>query len=75
MSSKITTSIVESILIYRVDFHLLKHQKNTLMNLLFRHKLDPEELDAIDGILHLIDHIQDEILLQHDLTEEQVFDV
>jgi hypothetical protein len=76
MSSKKITSTVESILIYRVDFHLLKHQKNILMNLVLRHGLDNEELEAIDGVMQLIDHMQDEILLQHGyLTEEEVFDL
>ncbi len=46
------------------------------MNLVLRHGLDNEELEAIDGVMQLIDHMQDEILLQHGyLTEEEVFDL
>lgn len=65
--------------IMNVDLDLLREQKRKLLFLQDRldgngnHVCKPDELDAIEGILSLIDHIQDSAVEQHGLDEAEVF--
>lgn len=62
-----------------VDLDLLRKQKHKLITLMYRVDLDnkrvcgPEEFDAIEGIVNLMEHIQDSAVDQHGLDESEVF--
>lgn len=43
-----------------INFKLLRKQKNTLLIMANQLEKDKKKKEAIDGIIHLIDHIQDE---------------
>ncbi len=68
-----------SITITGVDLDLLREQKKQILYLQGRTNMDnspvlkPKEFDAIDGIINLIDAIQDGAVEQHGLDEEEVF--
>lgn len=65
--------------IQNIDLDLLREQKAKLLTL--QHRVDannnyvckPEEFDAIEGFINLIDHIQDSAVEQHGLDEAEVF--
>lgn len=42
-----------------IDYELLVKQKLTLLVLLENNNFHPEQKDHLDGIIHLIDHLQD----------------
>lgn len=62
-----------------VDLDLLREQKRQLLLLQGRTELtnslvlNSNEFEAVDGIINLIDHIQDSAVQQHGLDEEEVF--
>lgn len=62
-----------------IDLDLLREQKKQLLFLQGRTNTDnspllkPGEFDAIDGIINMIDAIQDAAVEQHQLDEEEVF--
>ena len=43
-----------------IDFKLLEQQKKRLVRLLMQDKLDKKTTEALDGILHLLDAVQDQ---------------
>jgi hypothetical protein len=69
------------ILIKKVDLKMLREQKQILINLQYRGNsngsqvLKAKEFDAIEGIINLISHIQDEAVEQLGLDENEVFDL
>jgi hypothetical protein len=68
------------ICIENIDFDLLKKQKTQLIELQYRtHEGNPvvlsKEYDALEGIINLIDHIQDSAIEQLGLKEEEVFNL
>jgi len=69
------------ILIKQIDLKLLREQKQTLLDLQYRDNPDgsqilkAKEFDAIEGIINLISHIQDEAVEQLGLDENEVFDL
>lgn len=67
--------------IQNVDLVLLKEQKKALLELQYRTDLNhnpiirTKEYEALEGIILLIDHIQDQAVEQHNLDENEVFDL
>lgn len=59
---------IYDITIKNIDLDLLREQKNILIDLLIR-----EDMTSLDGLINLLDHIQDEAIEQHGLDEEKVF--
>lgn len=59
-----------------VDLNLLRDQKEILVELQYktaRTGISVFEFNALQGIVHLIDHIQDQAVKQHNLKEEDVY--
>jgi hypothetical protein len=56
-----------------MDWGLLRRQKQELANLVPKRSLTLNQREAIEGILHLIDHIQDETVNTGQLTVGEVF--
>jgi hypothetical protein len=69
------------ILIKQIDLNLLREQKQILIDLQYRDNPDgsqilkANEFKALEGIISLIDHIQDEAVEQLGLDENEVFDL
>lgn len=56
------------------DWALLREQKNELVLLsVTEHLLSPKQYEALDGILNLIDAIQDYAVDVEGFTEQEVF--
>ena len=69
------------ILIKKIDLNLLREQKQILIDLQYRENpngsqnLKANEFKALEGIISLIDHIQDEAVEQLGLDESEVFNL
>jgi len=69
------------ILIKKVDLKMLREQKQIIIDLQYRDNPDgiqilkANEFKALEGIISLIDHIQDEAVEQLGLDENKVFDL
>jgi len=69
------------ILIKKIDLKMLREQKQIIMDLQYRENSDgsqvlhSKEFNAIEGIINLISHIQDEAVEQLGLDENEVFDL
>ncbi len=69
------------ILIKKVDLKMLREQKQIIIDLQYRDNPDgsqilkANEFKALEGIISLIDHIQDEAVEQLGLDENEVFDL
>lgn len=69
------------LVIKNIDLKLLKEQKQILLDLQYRDNPDgtqflkANEFKALEGIISLIDHIQDEAVEQLGLDENEVFDL
>ena len=67
--------------IKNVDLKLLREQKQALLELQYRTDSNnnpitrTKEYEALEGIILLIDHIQDQAVEQHNLDENEVFDL
>lgn len=67
--------------IKNVDLNLLRQQKEKLIELQYRTfdngspVILTKEYEALEGIINLIDHIQDEAVNQHSLDEKEVFNL
>lgn len=67
--------------IQNIDLELLREQKEILLKL--QYKTTPngdivvgaKEFEALDGLINLIDHIQDQAVEQHGLDENEVFNL
>lgn len=55
-----------------IDFEALREQKMVLLKIANRTQ-NPENRDALDGIVHLLDAVQDQVVNSGQLTEAQVF--
>ena len=68
------------LVIKNIDLKLVKEQKQILLDLQYRDNPDgtqflkANEFKALEGIISLIDHIQDEAVEQLGLDENEVFD-
>lgn len=60
-------------LMMRIDLALLRRQKRHLVGLCFGSVVSRAQDDTIEGVLHLIDFIQDSILDQGLASERAVF--
>jgi len=64
-----------------IDLDLLREQKEVLLKLQWRSDssgtniVNSKEFLALEGIVNLIDHIQDEAVEQHSLDENEVFNL
>ena len=56
-----------------IDFKLLKEQKKSLLNVI-ENTDNVKELEHLEGIVALINAIQDEAVDKYDYKEEKVFD-
>lgn len=67
--------------ISNINFDLLKKQKAQLIELQYRTDsngnplVSPKDYEALEGIINLIDNIQDEAVEQLGLKEEDVFNL
>lgn len=58
---------------FKVDLALLRKQKRALINVIEGNLISYEQEEAAEGMLNLLDSIQDSILEQGLATEEEVF--
>ncbi len=56
-----------------IDWELLKKQKLTLLNLYYNADLGQDAIDDIDGIINMIDSLQDDAVDIYGLEEDTVF--
>lgn len=59
----------------KIDFHLLSKQKNALLKEIEKNALlkEIETVELLEGILVLIDSLQDEAVDNYDFKENEVF--
>lgn len=60
-------------LLKNIDYRMLKGQKGYLAGILENPLLSQNEKDAIEGVLNLLDSIQDKVVELGILPEEEVF--
>lgn len=58
----------------QMDWSLLRNQKRTLISVMSKHILDEQENDYLQGIVHLIDALQDFAVDELEKDESEVFD-
>jgi hypothetical protein len=59
-----------------IDWELLKSQKSRLVNLIYtNNQTSQEDADALEGILMLLDNIQDYAVSEMGVDENIVFDL
>jgi len=63
--------------IQNIDLNLLREQKEILLELQYKTtaNISAKEFEALDGLINLIDHIQDQAVEQHGLDENEVFNL
>jgi hypothetical protein len=62
--------------VYRgIDWDLLKQQKKILLAVINKDEVNPEEKEGLEGILGLIDQIQDDAVDNFGMDENLVFDL
>ena len=54
----------------KIDWALFKAQKNALVLLTENHKITPEETLALDGVINMMDAIQDEFMPETEVPNE-----
>jgi hypothetical protein len=54
----------------KIDWALFKTQKNALVLLTENHKTTPEETLALEGVIHMMDAIQDEFMPETEVPDE-----
>lgn len=65
--------------IKQIDLNLLREQKEILSELQWKtdkngdSHVSAKDFQALEGIINLIDHIQDQAVEQHGLSEEEVY--
>lgn len=59
----------------KLDFTLLKAQKSVLINLQAKKTITKPEWDTLEGMINLIDHIQDTAVAKAIVTEEEAFNL
>ena len=57
----------------KIDWALLRHQKQYLRAMATDPTKTTDEIEVLAGIIHLIDHIQDEAVVTRTATEIEVF--
>jgi hypothetical protein len=67
--------------IQNIDLDLLREQKDVLLKLQYKTTpngdiaVSAKEFEVINGLINLIDHIQDQAVEQHGLDENEVFNL
>lgn len=63
--------------IEKVDLTELKDQKSKLIMIQakFEKQMSQEEWDALEGIINLLDHVQDQARDQHNLEDKYVYNI
>lgn len=56
-----------------MNFTLLKKHKSKLLNMTAADKFEAEDIDVFEGMLNLIDHIQDDAVVRYGLDKNRVF--
>ncbi len=64
---------IEVTLSFKVDLWLIRRQKRALISLPRNFQLSPDQEEAVEGILNMIDFIQDSIVDQGLADEKDVF--
>ena len=64
---------IEVVLSFKIDLRLLRQQKRALIAMPGNFQLSPDQEEAVEGILNMIDFIQDSIVDQGLASEEEVF--
>ena len=59
----------------KIDWDMLKGQKRILLEVINKDELNPEEKEGLEGILSLIDSLQDAAVDDFGLAENLVFDL
>ena len=59
----------------KIDWDLLKGQKRILLEVINKDELNPEEKEGLEGILSLLDSLQDAAVDDFGLAENLVFDL
>lgn len=59
----------------KIDWDMLKGQKRILLEVINKDELNPEEKEGLEGILSLIDSLQDAAVDEYGLAENLVFDL
>lgn len=68
-----TPTSVEIVLSFKIDLRLLRRQKRALISLPRNFQLSSDQEQAVEGILNMIDFVQDSIIYQGLASEEEVF--
>jgi hypothetical protein len=68
-----TSESTKVVLTFTVDLRLLHLQKRALTSIPTNFQLSADEVEAIEGMLNMIDFIQDSIVDQGLVSEEEVF--
>jgi hypothetical protein len=68
-----TSGSTEVVLTFTVDLRLLRLQKRALTSIPTNFQLSGDEVEAIEGMLNMIDVIQDSIVDRGLASEEEVF--
>jgi hypothetical protein len=68
-----TSESTKVVLTFTVDLRLLRLQKRALTSIPTNFQLSADEVEAIEGMLNMIDFIQDSIVDQGLVSEEEVF--
>ena len=59
--------------ITRIDWEMLKEQKAHFVSVIYSGELKSDQKEALEGILHLLDAIQDHAVDSMGISEEEVF--
>ena len=51
----------KTVVLENIDMELLSQQKRDLLDIIADHKENSKKIKSLDGLLHMIDYIQDKI--------------
>jgi hypothetical protein len=68
-----TPTSIEVVLSFNIDLQLLRRQKRALIAIPRNFQLSRDQEEAVDGILNMIDFVQDSIVEKGLASEEEVF--
>jgi hypothetical protein len=64
---------INVVLSFNIDLRLLRRQKRALIAMPRNVQLSPDQEEAVEGMLNMIDFVQDSIVEQGLASEEEVF--
>jgi hypothetical protein len=59
--------------VQKIDWKMLRKQKKDLLKVINNDSVSPKEKESLEGIMSLIDHIQDYAVDTCELSERKVF--